>query len=80
MSSNRFDYIAYDETAKDEQAKFKASFQALEEMVIGLGSGRYQSIVMTELETAYAFVGKAIRDRQIARNATTEVNEARNEG
>ena len=77
---NRFDYVAYDPTAQQEQAQFKGMFQFLEQMIDALGSGRYQSLAMTKLEEAYAFVGKAIRDQQIARNGGAPLQEERNNG
>ena len=63
----RFDYIAYDETRKAEQKMFKERFTDLA-MVIEqhLDAGRAKSIVFTKLEEAYMWVGKALRDTQIA--------------
>ena len=70
MVANRFDYIQYDEQATAEQERFKAAFKNIEEMVdLYLISPRAKALVHTNLEQAYMWVGKAIRDDQIARHA-----------
>lgn len=67
---NRFDYIAYDEKAKDDQAYFKKLFMDLECAVHEkLKPSREKALVMTKLEEAYMWVGKAIRDDQVSRNS-----------
>lgn len=67
--SGRFDYVQYDNQAKETQAAFKEAFERLEFMVNGsLPKGRAQAIILTKLEEAYAWVGKAIRDDQVARD------------
>jgi hypothetical protein len=63
--ANRFDYVKYDDRSAERQANFKTAFQALEMMVDGLSEGRAKSLVMTKLEEAYMWVGKAIRDDQV---------------
>ena len=64
----RFDYVKYDDKAAHDQAAFKAKFQEVEKMVSDmLGQSRPASLVMTKLEEAYMWVGKAIRDAQVAR-------------
>lgn len=66
--SGRFDYVRYDDKAAQDQAAFKAHFQAIEYQVNQrLGQSRPASLVMTKLEEAYMWVGKAIRDAQVAR-------------
>ena len=65
---NRFDYIKYDAAAAAKSAAFKARFQELEELVNAeLGTSRASSLVLTNLEIAYMWVGKAIRDEQLTR-------------
>lgn len=67
---NRFDYIAYDDQALDAQIGFKAAFKVLERDVEEkLKSPRAKALVLTKLEEAYMWVGKAIRDDQISRGA-----------
>lgn len=65
----RFDYVKYDDQAAASQAAFKRSFEQLaadaEQL---LPKGRAQALVLTKLEESYMWVGKAIRDEQIARN------------
>ncbi len=77
--SARFDYVAYDEAAATLQAAFKRAFIALEDQVEGLANGRAKALVMTKLEEAYMWVGKAIRDDQVA-NRTAPLQEARSNG
>lgn len=75
---SRFDYVKYDERAVGEQAAFKAQFEHLEGMVsVNLISPRAKALVMTKLEEAYLWVGKAIRDDQIARNGQVKPMEER---
>jgi hypothetical protein len=64
---SRFDYVQYDEIAKVQQAVYKELFSTLEDSVKGLSPGRATSLILTKLEEAYMWVGKAIRDDQIAR-------------
>lgn len=76
--SNRFDYVKYDEKAISDQEQFKKQFQALESMVdFSLVSPRAKALVHTKLEEAYMWVGKAIRDDQIKRNGSAELQEQR---
>jgi hypothetical protein len=75
--ANRFDYVKYDSEAQELQDIFKGKFRDLEISVNLLKPGRATSLVFTKLEEAYMWVGKAIRDEQIVRNANTELNESR---
>lgn len=75
--NNRFDYVKYDEEAVKQQADFKDKFQELESMANRLKNGRAKSLVFTKLEEAYMWVGKQIRDEQIERNKSTELQEER---
>lgn len=63
----RFSYVAYDQYAKHQSEQFKAKFEELEQLtLISLADGRPKSLVLTKLEEAFMWVGKAIRDQQIA--------------
>lgn len=63
--ANRFDYVKYDDKAVQIQTQFKDEFMKLEQMVEdGINDGRSKSLVLTKLEEAYMWVGKAIRDEQ----------------
>lgn len=75
---SRFDYVKYDGLAQITQADFKDEFGKLESMVECLNSPRAKALVLTKLEEAYMWVGKAIRDDQILRNTHTELQEMRN--
>lgn len=77
----RFDYIKYDLTAQDLQGAFKLGFAAIELLCNEhLRNGRAKSLVVTKLEEAYMWVGKAIRDDQIERNGYADPNEERTQG
>lgn len=73
----RFDYVKYDQKAADQQATFKQRFEALEAQLAELKYGRAKALVLTKLEEAYMWVGKAIRDEQIDRNGSAPANENR---
>lgn len=70
--SGRFDYVKYDERSKVNQETFKKHFENLELVVDALPDSRAKSLVLTHLEEAYMWTGKAIRDAQIARGSQTE--------
>lgn len=77
---NRFDYVKYDEHAAIIQNAFKQTFIELEAMIMtSIVSPRAKSLVLTKLEEAYMWVGKAIRDDQIMRNKDFELQEHRND-
>lgn len=75
---SRFDYIKYDEIAQIDQENFKQQFIDLETAIdLCLQPGRAKSLVITKLEEAYMWIGKAIRDEQLERNRSIELNESR---
>jgi hypothetical protein len=76
---NRFDYIKYDDEsiAIQQHAKIQASFLA--DTINELGDERSTRRALTHLEECYMWIGKAIRDKQIARNGEAEMQEQRNE-
>ena len=63
----RFDYVKYDDKAAIAQAEFKGEMLKIEAMIGGLGQSRAASLALTALEETYMWIGKAIRDGQIAR-------------
>ncbi len=75
-----FDYVAYDAVAQRQQAYFKEVFLSLETSVKALAPGRAASLVKTKLEESYMWIGKAIRDEQIARNGSAPLQEDRKDG
>lgn len=89
---SRFDYLKYDTDAQAKQADFKRAFEMIENAIGAIGEelpeaargpmvGRYKALAMTAIEEAYAWVGKALRDEQVARqtigNVPTEAQEER---
>jgi hypothetical protein len=79
--SNRFDYVAYDEYAKKTQANFKEMFSVVEGMITDTFflplPNRSTELALTALEECYMWIGKAIRDEQIARNKEAVLQEER---
>lgn len=75
---SRFDYVKYDDAAQVDQAEFKKLFEAVETKINSCSmTGRAVSLAFTKLEECYMWVGKAIRDDQIARNGTSDLQEER---
>jgi hypothetical protein len=72
-----FDYVKYDEKADYEQRLFKERCIALHEHINTLPNGRAKALACTKLEECYMWIGKAIRDEQLIRNANTELQESR---
>lgn len=69
--SQRFSYVKYDAQAQIMQEALKEQFEKIENMVSSLKDGRAKSLVLTHLEEAYMWTGKAIRDEQIERDSQT---------
>lgn len=74
VSERRFSYIRYDEVSVAKGQDFKKLFVDLatktEEQ---LSNGRAKALVLTKLEEAYMWIGKAIRDEQMSRTLTSEL-------
>lgn len=88
---SRFDYLKYDERANELQAEAKETCQKLERMISGLGHngdsvsmdpqlGRSKALAVTKLEEFYMWMGKAIRDEQIVRSSSVELQEEQKDG
>ncbi len=70
---SRFDYVKYDEQSIKKQADLKALFEEVERLVeVSIPDGRAKSLVLTYLEIAYMWTGKAIRDEQVQRGVQIE--------
>jgi hypothetical protein len=67
----RFDYVKYDEMSLLQQGIFKDAFSKIADDIEKLYKGRSASLALTALEESYMWVGKQIRDDQIARNGNT---------
>lgn len=72
---SRFDYVKYDENAIKLQAGIKTVVEGLEQTLDAFvppgkpsEAGRYRALAITALEEFYTWVGKAIKENQIARN------------
>lgn len=73
----RFDYVKYDKQAQIFQEEAKKDFLVIEDTINQLSPGRATALALTKLEEAYMWVGKAIRDDQIARNGAAQLQEER---
>ena len=74
----RFDYVKYDQQAIEAQEYFKVEVTNIEGNINrNLHSPRAKALALTKLEECYMWIGKAIRDDQLARNKTTELQEER---
>jgi hypothetical protein len=77
MQSKRFDYVKYDEKATADHAGLKEAFLKMERLVeTSLEPGRAKALILTKLEEAFMWVGKAIRDEQVAKRGA-ELQEGR---
>jgi hypothetical protein len=75
----RFDYVKYDEQSTNMQIAFNKKFGDLAETLEALPDSREKSLVLTKLEEAYMWIGKAIRDEQIARIGYAPSEETRSD-
>ncbi len=78
--TGRFDYVKYDMPAGMDQERFKSLCVELEANMNTLRDGRAKALALTKLEEVYMWIGKAIRDDQIARNGSAELQESRKDG
>lgn len=68
----RFEYIEYDKLAKGHQLNARLDCENLEKLINEiLVSPRSKALALTKLEEVYMWIGKGIRDDQIARNDKT---------
>lgn len=75
--ASRFDYVQYDERATQLQARAKQLCTELEGVINETAAGRAGSLALTNLEVTYMWIGKAIRDNQIARGDPAPLQESR---
>ncbi len=81
---SRFDYVVYDQDALNCSLRYKQLFMQIEELLESSISlhlpereKAYWKAALLHSEISYAMVGKAIRDDQIARNGSAELQEGR---
>lgn len=88
MPQSRFDYIKYDKAAVSDQETAKKLVTKLETFIDGIGNSsgelrpecaRAKALAITKLEECYMWIGKAIRDDQVARvgSSVVELQEER---
>jgi len=72
----RFEYVKYDEEAtRHSQDAVKRVDDVRAFIETNLKPGRASALAMTKLEECYMWIGKAIRDDQVARSASKESKE-----
>lgn len=74
---SRFDYVRYDQQSIKLQGIAKAICEKLEQTVETLPQSRAKALALTKLEEVYMWIGKAIRDEQIARTNAAPIQEER---
>lgn len=79
---SRFNYTKYDEASKAAQSTIKVEFESLESTIHVFlpGNSLEKARVMTKLEEAYMWVGKAIRNQQLLREGGGISQEERKDG
>lgn len=76
----RFDYVKFDQESQNIQAMFKERFEVMEAVVdMMIADPRSKALTLTSLEEAYMWIGKGIRNDQIARGGAAELQEERKE-
>lgn len=67
--TQRFSYVKYDKSAVYKQEKLKEMFTQIENFIDdNFVKTRESALLLTALEEAYMWAGKAIRDEQITRS------------
>lgn len=75
---SRFDYVKYDEESQRNQEQAKLLCDNVRAAIeTNLKPGRASSLALTKIEECYMWIGKQIRDDQIARNGSAELQECR---
>ena len=75
---SRFDYTKYDEEANSIQASFKGMVSVMEAAIErDVKCLRSKALALTKLEEVYMWIGKGIRNDQITRNGSAELQEER---
>lgn len=65
--NSRFDHVKYDDISNSKIELLKHEFEVIDSMLTTLLPGRAKEIAFDRLEEAYMWVGKALRDEQLAR-------------
>lgn len=80
---DRFDYVKYNNASIVDQEQAKDLCQKLAETINTLSedptaaSARSRALALTKLEECYMWIGKAIRDEQLASDPDTKLQEER---
>lgn len=76
---SRFDYIKYDDTSNHMQGICKEAAVEMEKLIETIPTNssdvaRAKALALTHLEHTYMWIGKAIKENQIVRNAVEFVD------
>lgn len=74
---SRFDYVKYDDYAMRGQALAKLHCEKIEAAIENLPPSDEKKRALVKLEECYMWIGKAIRNDQIARNGSAPLQEER---
>lgn len=75
--NSRFDYVRYDVESQDKQKIFKEHVEELDRMISTIECPRSTEYAIKALEEAYMWIGKGLRNEQIKRNGSAELQEER---
>lgn len=70
----RFHYVKYDDQANETQNKLRELCEGLETEINVLPEGRPKATALTKLEECFMWIGKTVRDDQIARYREAKEN------
>lgn len=78
FNMSRFDYVKYDETSVNRQDAVKSAAIELEKAIESVDLPiADKTKALNHLEICYMWVGKGIRNNQISRNGSAELQEQR---
>ena len=69
---SRFDYVRYDDEHTALQNHARHQVENLEAGIECLPASREKSLALTKLEECYMWIGKAIRNKQIAEGGSSK--------
>lgn len=75
---SRFDYVKYDDHHATVQASAKSVASTMESFIDqNVNCPRSKALALTKLEECYMWIGKGIRNDQIRRNGSADLQEER---
>lgn len=78
IGTGRFDYVAYDNNAQTKQESAKSLCAVVESFIAqNISCPRSKALAFTKLEEVYMWIGKGIRNDQVAINGSAPLQEGR---